>query len=78
MLPDDERIFDIRDILDDEKIEYGFEKTDLKGSDHPNAVEFILTKEGEKQISLTGNSTGGGRIEIVRICGYDVSYIGDT
>ena len=78
MLPDDERIFEIREILRSRKIDYEFERTELTESTHPNAVQFLLEDETGRCISLTGNSTGGGRIEIVRICGYALSYIGDT
>ena len=66
LLPDDERMFDIKKILEGDGIDYEFEYVTLKNK-HPNAVRFILTDEDNKEYSLEGNSIGGGRIEIVSI-----------
>jgi L-serine dehydratase len=63
---DDERLFEIKEILKSEGIDYEFEYVTLENK-HPNAVRFILTDEDDKKYSLEGNSIGGGRIEIVSI-----------
>ena len=63
---DDERIFEIKEILKSEGIDYEFEYVTLENR-HPNAVRFILTDEDDKNHSLEGNSIGGGRIEIVSV-----------
>ena len=63
---DDERLFEIKEILKSEGIDYEFEYVTLENK-HPNAVRFILTDEDDKKYSLEGNSIGGGRIEIVSV-----------
>ncbi len=76
LLPDDERMFDIKEILSSENIEYGFEYTVLQNK-HPNAVRFILTPGSGKEHVLEGNSIGGGRVEIVEIDGIKISWFAD-
>lgn len=76
LLPDDERMFGIKEILLSEGIEYGFEYTDLQNK-HPNAVRFILAGESGKEHVLEGNSIGGGRVEIVETDGIKVSWFAD-
>ena len=76
LLPDDERMFEIKEILLSEGIEYGFEYTDLQNK-HPNAVRFILAGESGKEHVLEGNSIGGGRVEIVEADGIKVSWFAD-
>ena len=76
-LPDDERMFEITEILIREGIEYRFEFTGLSNK-HPNAAAFLLTDEEGLQYSLSGSSTGGGRIETESIMGFPIHYFGDT
>ncbi|MCR5628899.1 L-serine ammonia-lyase, iron-sulfur-dependent, subunit alpha [Eubacterium sp.] len=81
LLPDDERLFDIKSILEQENIEYEFEFSEIKESTHTNAVKFILsTNTSDKpscSVTLTGNSTGGGMMEIINVDGYPISYYGE-
>lgn len=81
LLPDDERLFDIKNILAHENIKYEFVFAEIPESSHINAVKFILTGAAERKpecsVTLTGNSTGGGMIEIVNVDGYPVNYYGD-
>ena len=76
-LPDDERMFEITEILEREGIEYQFEFRALSDK-HPNAVSFHLSDESEKEYVLEGRSIGGGRIETVNIMGFEIHYFGDT
>ncbi|MCH5197322.1 MAG: L-serine ammonia-lyase, iron-sulfur-dependent, subunit alpha [Oscillospiraceae bacterium] len=75
--PDDERMFDIKEILLAEQISYEFRFIDFPPGSHPNAVKFILTGKDGKAVSLLGNSTGGGMIETVEINGVPCKFIGD-
>lgn len=76
--PDDERIFDIRRILQENSISFEFVYVDFPPCSHPNAVRFILTDEEEISVTLTGNSTGGGMVETVQIMGIPYRFIGDA
>lgn len=78
LLPDDENIFRIREILEREGIAYSFCKKPITASSHPNAVTFHLKDINGEYVFLTGNSTGGGMIEIVDVCGKKVHFLGDT
>ncbi len=77
LLPDDPRIFEIKDILKKEKIDYYFEKEHLDRADHPNAIMFVLENENGEKYSLLGNSTGGGMIETIEVMGLPYRYKGD-
>ena len=78
LLPDDERMFDIRQILAEAGIRYRFDDVDFPQGAHPNAVRFVLTDASGRMASLTGNSTGGGMIETVEIQGIPYRHIGDS
>lgn len=76
--PDDERMFDIKEILASEGIEYRFSYVTFPEPKHPNAVKFILTGKSGKTVYLRGNSTGGGMVETVDINGVLYSFVGDS
>ena len=77
-LPDDKRIFSIREILKENKIEYKFNFSEMKESNHINAMKFILTGKSGKAVSIVGDSTGGGMIETKIINGFPLRLKGDT
>ena len=69
LLPDDERIFDIRRTLREENIDWQFVRESLGEHPHPNAVRFILEDREGKTYLLQGSSTGGGRIRTENVMG---------
>ena len=77
LLPDDERIFDIKEILEQENIKYEFVFSEITESKHTNAVKFLLSANTSDKpscsVTLTGNSTGGGMMEIINVDGYPIS-----
>ena len=77
-LPDDIRLFDARKICAERGISLHFEIADVKESSHNNALQFILTDDSGRKSVLTGNSIGGGMVEVVNINGYPVFFMGDT
>lgn len=77
LLPDDERMFDIKTVLKNENIGFRFEFTDFPAGSHPNAVKFILTGDNGEVFTLSGNSTGGGMIETTDINGIKYGFLGD-
>ena len=44
---------------------------------HPNTVDIELTAAGGERIRITGVSTGGGAMKIVRINGVEVDFTGE-
>ncbi len=78
LMPDDERIFDIKQILNEEKIPFEFEFSEIPESSDANAVKFLLTGTDNETVSLTGVSTGGGMVETVQILGFPYRSKGDT
>ncbi len=78
LLPDDERMFDIKKILANEGIQWRFVYTPFPAGSHPNAVKFILENEAGENVYLIGNSTGGGMVETVDINGIKYGFVGDS
>ncbi|NLK95306.1 MAG: hypothetical protein GX275_08985 [Clostridiales bacterium] len=78
LLPDNERLFEIKNILKEERISYDFEFSTIKESSHANAVKFILTSKNGKVLTFVGNSIGGGMIETVMINGFPFKGKCDT
>lgn len=75
--PDDERIRDSFAIARAEGLEFFFEVDDKTKTDHPNTVDIFLESAQGKQMSVRGQSVGGGKIRIVRINGIDVDFTGE-
>ena len=78
LLPDDIRLFSIKEILREAGIPFEFVFSKITESDHINAVKFILTGQSGKKISLVGNSVGGGMVELVNVNGFPCRGIGDS
>lgn len=71
---DDLRVKTIFELDEIKKIEYKYEF--LQNIDrHPNAVDFIL--ENDEKMLISGNSTGGGNIEITKINEFETSISGE-
>jgi L-serine dehydratase len=77
-LPDDRRLFDARAIARSEGIEVSFEFGALPESLHANAVKFVLRGGTGCQVTLVGDSIGGGMIETRRVNGFQLGIRGDT
>ena len=76
--PDDARLFRSFEEAETAGAEVVFEFTRLTDSDHPNAVKFVLTGASGREVELLANSTGGGMVETVTICGFPLRAIGDA
>ena len=75
--PDDERIRDSFVLAESEGLDFSFEVDEKTKTDHPNTVDIFLESEQGKQMSVRGQSVGGGKIRIVRINGIDVDFTGE-
>lgn len=78
LYPDDPEMFSIKEILKEKNIPYEFEFSKITESSHSNAVKFILTGKTGRTVTLTGNSTGGGMVEVVELCGFNIYSRGET
>ncbi len=72
----DQRIRLSHTLAGDCGLAFSFEEIDLGADVHPNSAQFILSA-GERQVTFTGSSLGGGRIEIIDLQGYPVSFNGE-
>lgn len=73
---DDERIRSAKALAKEKGLVYTFVESD-KDMGHPNVVTFHMSKAGERPISVTGRSLGGGRILITDMDGQNVAISGD-
>lgn len=71
MDPDDQRLQDSLKIAHKQGIEVFFIPKKEKAQ-HPNSVRFVLTK-GQRKMSVTGISIGGGNIQISELNGFKIS-----
>ncbi len=69
---DDLRVKTVFDLEEVKKIEYKYEFLHHLNR-HPNAVDFIINDE----MTISGNSTGGGNIEITKINEFETSISGE-
>jgi len=71
MEPDDERLANSLEIAYEQGMEVLFVPKNEK-AEHPNLVKMVVTK-GERQLSITGISIGGGNIQISELNGFKIS-----
>ncbi|MBM7688507.1 L-serine dehydratase, iron-sulfur-dependent subunit beta [Enterococcus ureilyticus] len=71
MEPDDERLADSLKIAHEQHMEVLFVPLKEK-AEHPNLVKLLVSK-GERKLSVTGISIGGGNIQISELNGFKIS-----
>ncbi|EOL42772.1 L-serine ammonia-lyase, iron-sulfur-dependent subunit beta [Enterococcus caccae] len=71
MEPDDERLADSLKIAHEKNMEVLFVPLKEK-AEHPNSVKLLVSK-GERKLSVTGISIGGGNIQISELNGFKIS-----
>jgi L-serine dehydratase len=74
--PDDERLRTALDIMEQEGLDYRFEKTSLGDDAHPNTVRITLER-GDRRSQMVGASLGAGRVMVTEIDGYPVEVSGN-
>lgn len=74
---EDERIRDAYKLVEAKGIKYKFEINESKVVDHPNTVDIILEGESGMITTLTGESIGGGNVQITKINGIKVHFTGE-
>lgn len=75
MKPSDERLRDSLKTAKEKGMEIEF-ITSGKSVAHPNTVNIKMSAKGKDNVSVTGESLGGGKINICEINGFDVRLSG--
>ena len=74
---DDIRIRDSFDIAENRGIVYRFIPDEKETDVHPNTVDIRMTDESGAQMTVRGESLGGGKVRIVRINQVQVDFTGE-
>lgn len=76
MKPDDLRIPNAFEEAEKAGLKFSFDRVDLRDA-HPNTVVINVTGKGGRTLELQGCSVGGGRIEVTKLGGVEVSFTGE-
>lgn len=74
---DDRRIPDSYAIADEMGLAYEFSYDTSEDDIYPNTVDIFMTGEKGFELSVRGESLGGGKVRISRINGVDVDFSGE-
>jgi L-serine dehydratase len=74
MKPDDERLRNSLEIAKENGLRYEFKLIMKAPKLHPNSARIKLFDKDGNKIEMVGSSLGGGRIEVVEIEGFKVSF----
>ncbi len=74
---DDMRIRNSFEIATKQGLEYTFTTNEEETDIHPNTVDIIMTNEVGQELTIRGESLGGGKVRIVEINHVDVDFTGE-
>lgn len=74
---DDERIRDAFALAKEAGVAYEYVVDEQTPTDHPNTADILMEGINGYQLSVRGESIGGGKIRIVRINQIDVEFTGE-
>ncbi|XCP86257.1 L-serine ammonia-lyase, iron-sulfur-dependent subunit beta [Roseburia hominis] len=74
---DDARIRDAFELAKEFGVEYEFVIDEKTITDHPNTADIAMTGVNGYELTVRGESIGGGKIKIVRIGNIDVEFTGE-
>lgn len=74
---DDTRIRDSFNLAEQQGIEYSFTPDFDETEIYPNTVDILMKNSSGRELSIRGESLGGGKMRIVRINGVEVDYSGE-
>lgn len=74
---DDPRIRDSFDLAKESGVEYQYIIDEETFTDHPNTADIHMIGEHGYEMTVRGESIGGGKIKIVRINSIDVEFTGE-
>ena len=73
----DERIRDAFEYAKEMGVTYKFIIDEETTTNHPNTADILLTGVTGREMSIRGESIGGGKMKIVRLNGIDVEFTGE-
>lgn len=73
----DKRIPDSFEIAKERGLSYEFHVNQREEVNHPNTVDIYMLNEGGRELTVRGESLGGGKIRITRINSVDVDFTGE-
>ena len=74
---DDMRIRNSFDIAREQGIDFSFTPNETETDVHPNTVDIHMVNEQGQEMTVRGESLGGGKVRIVRINGVEVDFTGE-
>ena len=74
---DDMRIRDSFEIAKDIGLDFSFVPNEIETDVHPNTVDIIMLNEAGQQMTIRGESLGGGKVRISKINQVDVDFTGE-
>lgn len=74
---DDTRICDSFHIADERGLEYSFQVNEEDTDIYPNTVDIRMTSDSGREMTVRGESLGGGKVRIVRINQVEVDFTGE-
>ena len=74
---DDMRIRNSFEIAEKKGLEFTFTPNELETDIHPNTVDIHMVNESGQEITVRGESLGGGKVRIVRINSVQVDFTGE-
>ena len=74
---DDVRIRDSFQIATDNGIEYSFIPNNVETDVHPNTVDILMVNKEGQEMTIRGESLGGGKARLCRINGVEVDFTGE-
>ena len=74
---DDMRIRNSFEIATENGLEYSFTPNEEETDIHPNTVDIIMTNTAGQEMTIRGESLGGGKARLCRINGVEVDFTGE-
>ena len=74
---DDMRIRNSFEIADHNGLSFSFTPTEIETDVHPNTVDIHMINEKNQEMTVRGESLGGGKVRIVKINSVQVDFTGE-
>lgn len=74
---DDMRIRDSFEIAKERGLEFSFSANEIETEVHPNTVDILMENAAGQQMTIRGESLGGGKVQITRINQVKVVFTGE-
>ena len=74
---EDERIRDSFEIADEQGLKYSFVVNEEEKEVHPNTVDIRMVGQTGRQMTVRGESVGGGKVQITRMNSVKIHFTGE-